>query len=179
MSEHQKTITTEQALFLRDFLFPAIEEESKATAKVLASIPEDKSDYRPDEKSRSARDLAWHIISSELHFLDSINQGVQVGGEDPPQENRTIAEMIDYYQQAFAAGAEKLKALSVEQLARPVRMYEMFDYPAVHYLTFLQSHTIHHRGQLCAYLRPMGAKVPAIYGPSGDETWGTGEAASA
>jgi uncharacterized damage-inducible protein DinB len=28
---------------------------------------------------------------------------------------------------------------------------------------------IHHRGQLSAYLRPMGAKVPSIYGPSGDD----------
>jgi uncharacterized damage-inducible protein DinB len=30
------------------------------------------------------------------------------------------------------------------------------------------SHSVHHRGQLSAYLRPMGAKVPGIYGPSGD-----------
>ena len=28
---------------------------------------------------------------------------------------------------------------------------------------------IHHRGQLSTYLRPMGATVPAIYGPSADE----------
>ena len=28
---------------------------------------------------------------------------------------------------------------------------------------------MHHRGQLSAYLRPMGAKVPAIYGGSADE----------
>ena len=28
---------------------------------------------------------------------------------------------------------------------------------------------IHHRGQLSSYLRPMGAKVPSIYGPSADD----------
>lgn len=28
---------------------------------------------------------------------------------------------------------------------------------------------IHHRGQLSTYLRPMGAKVPSIYGPSADD----------
>jgi len=28
---------------------------------------------------------------------------------------------------------------------------------------------IHHRGQLSAYLRPMGAKVPSICGPSADD----------
>jgi uncharacterized damage-inducible protein DinB len=28
---------------------------------------------------------------------------------------------------------------------------------------------IHHRGQLSTYLRPMGSRVPSIYGPSADE----------
>ena len=27
---------------------------------------------------------------------------------------------------------------------------------------------VHHRGQLSTYIRPMGGKVPSIYGPSGD-----------
>jgi uncharacterized damage-inducible protein DinB len=40
--------------------------------------------------------------------------------------------------------------------------------PAVMYLNFLLHHSIHHRGQLSMYLRPMGAKVPAIYGESYD-----------
>ena len=31
---------------------------------------------------------------------------------------------------------------------------------------------IHHRGQLSAYIRPMGGKVPSIYGPSADDTGG-------
>jgi len=29
-------------------------------------------------------------------------------------------------------------------------------------------HSIHHRGQLSMYLRPMGAQVPSIYGESYD-----------
>jgi uncharacterized damage-inducible protein DinB len=29
---------------------------------------------------------------------------------------------------------------------------------------------IHHRGQLSTYIRPMGGKVPSIYGPSGDDS---------
>jgi uncharacterized damage-inducible protein DinB len=46
----------------------------------------------------------------------------------------------------------------------------MFDFPGVDYLSLSLRHSVHHRGQLSAYLRPMGAKVPGIYGPSGDET---------
>ncbi|MGA3241300.1 MAG: DinB family protein [Bryobacteraceae bacterium] len=37
------------------------------------------------------------------------------------------------------------------------------------YLNIGLKHTVHHRGQLSSYLRPMGAKVPSIYGPSADE----------
>jgi uncharacterized damage-inducible protein DinB len=172
-------MTSEQALFLRDFLLQGINEEYPVTRKVLAAIPEDRSDYRPDPKSRSAKELAWHIISSELHFLDSITQGKQVGGEDLPAENRSIAQMIEHYDKAFASGVEKLKALSGEHLATPIKMYEFFNFPAVNYLTFLMSHTIHHRGQLSICLRSMGAKVPSIYGPSGDEAWEGETAANA
>jgi uncharacterized damage-inducible protein DinB len=45
----------------------------------------------------------------------------------------------------------------------------VFNLPAVAYLGFLNNHSIHHRGQLAAYLRPMGSKVPNIYGGSFDE----------
>ena len=31
--------------------------------------------------------------------------------------------------------------------------------------------TVHHRGQFSVYLRASDAKVPSIYGPSGDEPW--------
>ncbi len=44
----------------------------------------------------------------------------------------------------------------------------LFQSPAVTFLQISQNHTIHHRGQLSTYLRPMGAKVPVIYGESYD-----------
>jgi uncharacterized damage-inducible protein DinB len=178
MSTMTSEMTTEQALLLRDFLLSG-NSDFATTKKVLAAIPEDRSDYRPDPKARTARELAWHIISSELHFLDSIAQGAQVGGEDLPTENRSLAEMIAFYEIRFTAGLEKIRSLSGEQLAKPIKMYEVFNFPAVSYLTFLQHHTIHHRGQLSVYLRPMDAKVPSIYGPSADETWSSEEAMSA
>lgn len=173
------TMTSEQALFLREFLLAGINEEFPVTKKVLAAVPEERSNYRPDPKSRSAGELVWHIISSELHFLDSITQGAQVGGEDLPAESRSLAQMIEFYDKAFTSGLEKLRALSGEQLATPIQMYGVFNFPAVSYLTFLSNHTIHHRGQLSAYLRSMDAKVPSIYGPSGDESWNDETAANA
>jgi len=41
--------------------------------------------------------------------------------------------------------------------------------PSVFFLTLAISHSAHHRGQLSVYLRPMGAKVPSIYGESYDD----------
>jgi uncharacterized damage-inducible protein DinB len=42
------------------------------------------------------------------------------------------------------------------------------EQPIGGFLWFILFDAIHHRGQLSAYIRPMGGKVPAIYGPSGD-----------
>jgi uncharacterized damage-inducible protein DinB len=58
-----------------------------------------------------------------------------------------------------------------EQLTTPVDFLGAFNFPAVLYLSFVNNHSIHHRGQLSVYLRPMGAKVPSIYGGSADEPW--------
>jgi uncharacterized damage-inducible protein DinB len=45
----------------------------------------------------------------------------------------------------------------------------MMEKPIGEWLLFVLFDAIHHRGQLSAYIRPMGGKVPAIYGPSADE----------
>jgi len=59
--------------------------------------------------------------------------------------------------------------MTPEQLMTPVNFLNVFNLPAVLYLGFLNNHSIHHRGELATYLRPMGSKVPAIYGGSYDE----------
>jgi uncharacterized damage-inducible protein DinB len=56
-----------------------------------------------------------------------------------------------------------------KKLAMPISFFGLLNHPAVVYLTLLQNHSIHHRGQLSTYIRPMGGKVPAIYGGSADE----------
>jgi uncharacterized damage-inducible protein DinB len=53
-------------------------------------------------------------------------------------------------------------------------MTEVLDFfgfmkmPRAQFVVFASNHSIHHRGQLAAYLRAMGSKVPNIYGPSAD-----------
>ena len=73
-----------------------------------------------------------------------------------------------WYTDNFAPHFEALTKLSDEQLLKIVDFRGMFQLPAVSYLGFVLHHSIHHRGQLSMYLRPMGAKVPAMYGESFD-----------
>lgn len=168
-------MTPEQATFLRDFLLEQIDGEFNTTKRVLAAIPDDQSDYQPDPKSRTARQLAWHIVECELSFFKGIAEGAfSIDGEssDP---TKSMRQMITHYETEFKDGIAKMRALNGKHLAAPIPFFGVFNHPAVIYLTFLASHSIHHRGQLSAYLRAMGSKVPAIYGPSGDEMWNSNE----
>ena len=59
--------------------------------------------------------------------------------------------------------------MPADKLAAPVDFFGMMKMPNATYLGFANNHSIHHRGQLAAYFRAMGSKVPAIYGASADE----------
>jgi uncharacterized damage-inducible protein DinB len=74
-----------------------------------------------------------------------------------------------WYGEAFQSNFDRLARLSGEQLVKIIDFRGLFQYPAVTYLQFALNHSIHHRGQLSVYLRPMGAKVPSIYGESYDD----------
>ena len=63
---------------------------------------------------------------------------------------------------------ETLNAAAQRELAEELDFFGMMKTPAVAVLGVMIKHSIHHRGQLSTYLRPMGCKVPGIYGPSAD-----------
>jgi uncharacterized damage-inducible protein DinB len=79
--------------------------------------------------------------------------------------------LVDWYDKNFKRAAARVSALTPEQLATPIDFMGVFNLPAVSYLGFLNNHSIHHRGALATYLRPMGSKCPSIYGGSYDEPW--------
>jgi uncharacterized damage-inducible protein DinB len=61
-----------------------------------------------------------------------------------------------------------VRAMKGEDLLQPLSFFGMFEWPRVRFVGFANNHSVHHRGQLAAYLRAMGSKVPDIYGPSAD-----------
>lgn len=147
--------------------------EAKNTAEVIRRIPADKTGFKPHEKSMSAIDLAKHIISAEAMFVDGISNG-KFDFKGAEKELGTLSndpkKLADFYAQWQEGAMARLAKVSEADLTKPVQfMPEMPAMPAFAYLGWLTSHTIHHRGQLDVYLRMTGAKVPAIYGPSGDE----------
>jgi uncharacterized damage-inducible protein DinB len=158
-------MTEETAKVLKDYLVPQVKNESAITRKVLAAVPADKSDYKPSEKCMSGLELASHIAVAEVFFLRGVINGAF---EWKPEQHNSTAEVLAYYDANVPPLFEKLAEVSPEALAKDVT-FAVFTQPAVTYLSFHLAHGTHHRGQLSAYLRPMGAKVPSIYGPSADE----------
>lgn len=148
---------------------PALKNEHRITRSVIEAIPADKSDYRPDEVSKSAMELAWHIVATEMRFLEAVAAGeFDLSPRPRPDSVKTPADLVNWYEQSFTPRFDALTKLSDEQLIKIVDFRGMFQLPAVMYLNFVLHHSVHHRGQLSVYLRPMGGKVPAIYGESYD-----------
>ena len=161
-------MTPGQGDFLRYFTLVSLKNEHPVTLRVIRAIPEDRADYRPHEVGRSAIDLAWHIVSAEHRFLAAVVNGEFDFTGTKPEEVQTVADVARWYVAAFQRDIEGIKALSSEALVKIVDFRGLYQLPAVTYLQVGLNHTIHHRGQLSTYLRPMGAKVPSIYGESYD-----------
>jgi len=161
-------LTPEFALGLRAMMLDGFLREAEVTKKVLAAVPDAKSDYKPDPHARTAKELAWHIANTDIQFLDGIAD-LKFTMESPEHKPQTSAEVVAWYDENVKRGAARVAELSAEQLMTPVSFYGVFNLPAVLYLGFLNNHSIHHRGELATYLRPMGSKVPSIYGGSHDE----------
>ncbi len=105
-----------------------------------------------------------------MDFLDSIADMKFTFAEKVRADKPTnIADLVAWYDREMKRGIARVRAMSPAQLAAPVDFAGMFNLPAAFYLGFLNNHSIHHRGELATYLRPMGSKVPSIYGGSYDE----------
>ena len=162
-----------QAQFLANSLCKLWEGEFPATCKVIAAVPDEKRSYQPDGKSRTAWQLATHIATSDLWFINSILAGSfhfdPAVAKQRESQFAKVSEIVDFYQKEFPAALNSVRAMAAEKLVAPVDFFGLMKMPNVTYLGFANNHSVHHRGQLAAYLRAMGSKVPAIYGDSADE----------
>ena len=171
MAAPQQGPSKKFAVGYRDLLLQSLSNELQTTKKVISAIPENKRDHRPDPKARTAWELAWHIASVDVQFAEEIAEGKFNMEPRYKNEPKTVAELASWYEQNFNRAFDKLRAMTPEQLVTQLDFYGAFNFPAFAYLSFIEKHSIHHRGALVTYLRPMGSKVPSIYGGSADEEW--------
>ena len=146
------------------------EKEAPVTRTVISRIPEN-SDYRPDPKSRPAREIAWLIVRECEVLVQGLEKGTMEWVELPAPA--TMKEVVDEYDRAHPKWLDRLKRLEPARWEQQVPF--TFQGQEVMKATGFENgwgfllDIIHHRGQISTYLRPMGSTVPQIYGPSADE----------
>ena len=161
----------ENAKAMADFYIPIIAHEVETNVRVFKAVPEEERDYKPHPNSMSALEIARHMSVEDVWFLQAVIDG-QFGPMPPQGEDSgvtSVADAIGLYNEKMPTLLEQVKSLSGEQLTQEVSLMGIFNLPAIGFLSLLIRHSVHHRGQLSAYLRPMGSKVPQIYGGSADD----------
>lgn len=160
----------------KEMFLQAWKREFGTTLKVLKCLPPEKADFKPAaDKTRSAGGLA-SVFIAEMGVTDGVVKGqidwTNLSGIKPPARYEEILKTLDSTQNTLY---EKVKAMSEADwnstMQFPVGPKQMGNLRKADILWSMLMDSIHHRGQFSIYLRLVGAKVPAIYGPSADEPW--------
>ena len=156
----------------KDMFLKHWEKEAPATRKVISRIPQDRSDYRPDPKARTAPEIAWLIVREDILLVDGLEKGKIEWVEVPA--TAAVSEIIAEYDRHHDKVMARFRAIPAHRWEEPLPFLfggqEVMRETAYDMAWGFLLDQIHHRGQLSTYLRPMGAKVPSIYGPSADES---------
>jgi uncharacterized damage-inducible protein DinB len=145
--------------------------ELPAFVNVLKAVPQGRLDYRPDPKARTAQELAWVLAQEEAALVSLLDTGtVEWKDEKPPAG---IAEIVAAYEKNAAAVNDRLAKLDEAGWEKKGKFLMgeggAWEDSIGQFLWGFLFDAIHHRGQLSTYLRPMGSKVPSIYGPTADD----------
>ena len=154
----------------REFFIQRFNVERPAFVKVIRSLPGEKLDYKPHERNSSAGDIAW-FLAQELGALVKMLETGEIHWEQIPTPG-SLDVIAAEYESAADDMERALSAADDAKWEQDGRMYFggklMKTAPIGDTLWDFWFDAIHHRGQLTAYLRPMGGKVPPVYGPTAD-----------
>jgi len=157
----------------REFFNKRWSEEAPITLKVFQAVPDGKLDYRPHPRSRSAGELI-SLMAYESHACcEAVDTG-KINWQDPPPATQ-IAPAVDLLTKKSKELEKLLQNVDDNTWNnRKVQFWVggqmVFEETLGLMLWGHLFDVIHHRGQLSVYIRPMGGKVPSIYGPSADDT---------
>lgn len=155
----------------KEFFTTTVAGELPRFEKVLKALPVDKLDWKPDPKARTAMELAAAIAGESLSFAEFLKNG-----KSDVASERMVFQTLDEVVAATNKGLTDAQTIAtamtdVDWAADSSLMAgdkEIWKTTKGKMALGLLLDIIHHRGQLSVYIRPMGGKVPAIYGPSAD-----------
>jgi uncharacterized damage-inducible protein DinB len=164
---------------LKQFLLAQFDREAVATRKAVERVPEGQKDWKPHPKSMDLGYLAALVAgmpgwASFMIERDEVDLGDPSSAGFRPKAVEKNAELRASCEEAIAKGRAALERVTEDRLMKPWRFVmqgRLISAEPRHVVLAngLLSHLAHHRGQLTVYLRLLGARVPAIYGPSADE----------
>ena len=155
---------------VREYYKQCFENEKPIFIKVMKAVPPDQASYTPHPRSTTAGDLVW-LLAGELKDACEIIDTGQMNYVYKPAP--AITESIAAYERNAVELESRLAKIDDDKWNSQAKLLmdgkSMWEAPLGDMLFGFLFDAIHHRGQLSSYLRPMGAKVPSIYGPSGDD----------
>ena len=153
--------------FFQSFL----SQERGLFANVLGAVPEDGLEHRADPRARTARDLIEHLIGHNLDLQELLDDGVIHHRNQVPFDS--VEAAVKQFDDSFGALIDRLDGMDEREWLEAGQFYAgdhlVMEAPRQQLAWMMLLDAVHHRGQLSTYLRPMGSKVPAIYGPSADD----------
>ena len=163
-------MNSNETKIVADFLIADFENEMQTTLRVFQAVPNGHLDYRPDSKSKTALGLLRHITLEDEWLLNCIANGEFT---PPPDDSDACgimnpADAVARYKEKVPAALNRVRTLPGAKLTKVIDLLGMIQAPGINFLAMSIKHSVHHRGQLSTYLRPMGGKVPGIYGPTAD-----------
>lgn len=163
---------------IKEFLLQQLDREIERSRKALEQMPEGKADWKPHDKSMPFGYLAelvaimpsWVAMQVNLNELDI---APETGSNFKREPKTTRADYLKALDQAAATARQALGETTDEHLATnwQLKARGAVVQEAARHLMIQDTlnHQAHHRGQMTVYLRLIGAKVPALFGPSADD----------
>jgi len=163
---------------LTEFLQNELDREVERSRRALKEVPEGKYDWKPHEKSMIFGYLVNMVATIPVWVTMQINQdeldvAPAEGSKIEQKRLDTSAGLIEALDKAAADARKAFQQTSDDHLKTSWRLLArgkvVMEAPRYEMIQDTINHWAHHRGQMTVYLRLMGAKVPAIYGPSADD----------
>ncbi len=161
---------------ISEAILPEFDHEMANTRKTLERVPENKLGWKPHDKSSTLGGLATHLATINGWADAIVNQDSFDVSQAPPNTPlKSRDEILSAFDRDTASARKAIAGANDGQLMKPWSLIaggqNVFTMPKVAVVrSFILNHAIHHRAQLGVYLRLNDVAVPAIYGPSADET---------